>query len=203
MTDKIIKQIVCTGGPCSGKSTFMALAEKEFKARGYAVLIDHESATDLITGGISPASMGMYEFQKYCIGLQLKKEELYRMAAQNINADKVLILYDRGILDDKGYVSAEEFTELLSTFNVTEEQCRDTYDMVMHLVTAAKNNDDTYTLENNAGRYEDADEAKRVDDQIAAGWKGHKNIVYIMNEADFDAKMVKAIDVVKKFLGEE
>ena len=203
MSKKIIKQIVCTGGPCSGKSTFMSRAEEVFAERGYRVLIDHEAATDLITGGISPATMGMYEFQKYCIGLQLKKEELFRKAAENIKADKVLILYDRGILDDKGYVSPEEFTELLSQFGVTETQCRDNYDMVMHLVTAAKGSNNAYTLENNAGRYEDAAEAVRVDDTIAEGWKGHRNIVYIQNEDDFELKMRKAIQAIFTYLKEE
>lgn len=203
MSKKIIKQIVCTGGPCSGKSTFMSRAEEVFAERGYRVLIDHEAATDLITGGISPATMGMYEFQKYCIGLQLKKEELYRKAAENIQADKVLILYDRGILDDKGYVSQEEFTELLKGFDVTEQECRDNYDMVMHLVTAAKGDNGAYTLENNAGRYEDAEQAAKVDDIIMDAWKGHRNIVYIKNEDDFELKMRKAIQAIFTYLKDE
>ena len=113
---KTIKKIVFTGGPCSGKTTFMSRAEEIFGERGYRVIVDNESATDLISGGISPATLGMYEFQKYCIGLQLKKEELYEQAANEIEGDKVIIFYDRGIIDDKGYVP-NDFTEILSTFN--------------------------------------------------------------------------------------
>ena len=78
---KTIKKIVFTGGPCSGKTTFTSRAEEIFAERGYRVIIDHESATDLISGGISPATMGMYEFQKYCVALQLKKEEICMRAA--------------------------------------------------------------------------------------------------------------------------
>lgn len=202
MAEKVIRQVVCTGGPCSGKSTFMESAVEVFTKKGYQVLIDHEAATDLITGGISPATMGMYEFQKYVIGLQLKKEELYRMAAQRMASDKVLILYDRGILDDKGYVSDEEFTELLESFGVSERQCRDGYDLVLHMVTAAKNKDEAYTLENNPGRYESPEIACEVDDSIRAGWLGHSHIVYIENEADFDKKIANAIHAIEEFLGE-
>ena len=115
---KSITKIVLTGGPCSGKSTFIDMATDIFSKKGYRVFVDHESATDLITGGISPATMGMYNFQKYCIELQKKKEELFCMAADEINAEKVLIFYDRGILDDKGYLTPEEFTEILQSLDI-------------------------------------------------------------------------------------
>lgn len=199
---KTIKHIICTGGPCSGKSTFLSRVEEIFSERGYRVLVDHETATDLITGGISPATLGMYEFQKYCIGLQLKKEELYEQAANEIEGDKVLIFYDRGIIDDKGYVP-NDFEEILSTFNKTEEECKNHYDLVMHLTTAAKGGDDLYTTANNAARYENSSMAREVDDTIRESWAGHPNIVVINSEEDFDLKMRKAIQAVFSFLKEE
>ena len=199
---KKITRIICTGGPCSGKTTFMTRVQEIFEERGYRVFIDHEAATDLITGGISPATMGMYEFQKYCIGLQLKKEQLFEQAAHEIKGENVLIFIDRGILDDKGYVTPDEFTEILSGFEVTEEQCRDYYDLVLHLVTSAKGAEEAYTLSNNAARYESIEEARAVDDTILASWEGHKNRVIIGNEADFEVKMRQAIQAVFTYLGE-
>lgn len=200
---KMIKRIVLTGGPCSGKSTFMSRAEEIFAERGYRVMIDHEAATDLITGGISPATMGMYQFQKYCIALQLKKEELFDMAAEEIDSDRVLIFYDRGVLDDKGYVSDEEFTEILSGFNLTEADLIKQYDFVLHLTTAAKGAEEAYTLSNNAARYEGIEDARRVDDTTLAGWSAHPNRVVIDNESDFDEKMRKAIQAIFAYLGDE
>lgn len=200
---KDIKRIVCTGGPCSGKTTFMTRVQEIFGERGYKVFIDHEAATDLITGGISPATMGMYEFQKYCISLQLKKEELFEQAAHEIEGDKVLIFFDRGILDDKGYVSPEEFTEILSGFDTTEEKAKNYYDMVLHLTTAAKGAEEAYTLSNNEARYEGVDEARKVDDTILASWEGHPNRVVIGNESEFDIKMRNAVQAVFTFLGQD
>lgn len=200
---KMIKHIICTGGPCSGKSTFLSRAEEIFQERGYRVLIDHETATDLITGGISPATMGMYEFQKYCMGLQLKKEELYEQAAEEISGDKVIIFYDRGILDDKGYVTPDEFTEILSQFNKTEEECLKRYDLVMHMTTAAMGGDELYTTANNAARYEDSNMARRVDETIKSSWANHPNVKVIESEEDFEVKMRKAVQTVFSFLKEE
>ncbi|MBR0138448.1 MAG: AAA family ATPase [Erysipelotrichaceae bacterium] len=200
---KNIKKIVCTGGPCSGKTTLLTRVQEIFEERGYRVFIDHEAATDLITGGISPATMGMYEFQKYCIALQMKKEELFMQAAEEIKGDNVLVFCDRGILDDKGYVSPDEFTEILKGFNTTEEEAKMNYDMVLHLTTAAKGAEEAYTLSNNEARYETIDQARAVDDTILASWEGHPNRVIIGNESEFEAKIRKAIQAIFGFLGGE
>lgn len=197
---KSITKIVLTGGPCSGKSTFIDMATDIFSKKGYRVFVDHESATDLITGGISPATMGMYNFQKYCIELQKKKEELFCMAADEINAEKVLIFYDRGILDDKGYVTPEEFTEILQSLDIDESTLCDRYDMVLHLTTTAMNNTQFYTFVNNAARYEGIEEARKIDKTILDSWAVHPNRVVIKDEESFDTKIQNAIKAVGEYI---
>ena len=201
MAMKTIKRIVLTGGPCSGKTTFTSRARQVFAERGYRVIIDNESATDLITGGISPATMGMYEFQKYCVALQLKKEELCYQAAQEISGDKVLIFIDRGIFDDMAYVGEEAFKEILKDFDIKIEELNDRYDMVVHLVTAAKGKEEAYTYANNAARYETIDQARAMDDMALTSWDSHPNRVIIGNENEFEVKMINAIQSVFQFLG--
>ncbi|MDO4378166.1 MAG: AAA family ATPase [Erysipelotrichia bacterium] len=200
---KTIKRIVFTGGPCSGKTTFMSRAEEIFAERGYRVIVDHESATDLISGGISPATMGMVQFQKYCIALQLKKEELCYQAAQEIEGEKVLIFIDRGIHDDKGYVSEEDFKNILEQFSMKEEDINKRYDLVMHMVTSAKGQEEAYTLSNNAARYESIEDAQKVDDMILDSWKDHPNRVIVNNDVDFEKKLRRAIQAVFAYLGDE
>lgn len=199
---KTIRRIVFTGGPCSGKTTFMSRAEEVFAERGYRVIVDHESATDLISGGISPATLDMYSFQKYVIDLQLKKEDLCYRAAKEIEGDNVLIFIDRGLLDDKGYVTPEEFSEILGNFDVKEDELFDRYDMVIHLTTSAKGQEDSYGY-NNEARYETVDEAIQVDDTILHCWDGHPNRVVIDTEKEFEIKMRKAIQAVFTYLGED
>lgn len=199
---KTIKRIVFTGGPCSGKTTFTSRAQQVFAERGYRVIIDHESATDLISGGISPATMGMYEFQKYCVALQLKKEELCYQAAQEIAGDKVLIFIDRGLYDDMAYVGKEDFIEILKNFDMKLEDINPRYDMVVHLVTAAKGKEEAYTYANNAARYETIEEARAMDDMALMSWESHPNRVIIGNESEFEDKMIKAIQSVFEYLGE-
>ena len=200
---KTIKKIVFTGGPCSGKTTFTSRAEEIFAERGYRVIIDHESATDLISGGISPATMGMYEFQKYCVALQLKKEEICIRAAEEIQGDKVIIFIDRGLPDDLAYVGEDAFREILKEFNIKVEDMNNRYDMVVHLVTSAKGKEEAYTYANNSARYESIDDARKMDDLALDAWKDHPNRVVIGNESDFEVKMRKAIQAVFEYLGDE
>ena len=202
---KNIISIVCTGGPCAGKSTFMTRAQEIFTERGYTVLIVHETATELITGGITPApdNIGMYGFQKYVIQMMLEKEEIYQAAAKDLTDENILILLDRAILDNKGYVSEEEWKEILSGFNLTDEDILKRYDMVLHMVSAANGASEAYTLSNNAARYETVEDAIRVDNMILKGWEGHPNRVIIGNETDFEPKIKRAIQAIFTFLGKE
>lgn len=199
---KTIKRIVFTGGPCSGKTTFTSRAQQVFAERGYRVIIDHESATDLISGGISPATIGMYEFQKYVVALQLKKEELCYRAAQEMSGDRVLIFIDRGILDDAAYVGEEDFREILKEFDLKYEELNNRYDMVVHLVTSAKGKEDAYTYSNNVARYETIEQAREMDDMALKAWEDHPNRVIIGNETDFEDKMIKAVQSVFEYLGD-
>ena len=199
---KSIKRIVFTGGPCSGKTTFTSKARQIFAERGYRVIVDNESATDLISGGISPATLGMVEFQKYCIALQLKKEELCLKAAQEMSGDKVIIFIDRGLFDDMSYVGEEAFREILEGFDMKPEEINPRYDMVVHLVTSAKGKEEAYTFANNTARYETIEEARRADDLALEAWKDHPNRVIIGNEDIFEVKMLKAIQSVFEYLGD-
>lgn len=199
---KKIKKIVFTGGPCSGKTTFMSRAEEIFGERGYRVIVDNESATDLISGGISPATLGMYEFQKYVVSLQLAKEKICYDAAKEIEGDKVLMFIDRALLDNESYVGHDDYCKILKEFDINYDDINSRYDMVVHLVTSAKGKEDAYSSSNNAARYENLDDARRIDDTALEAWKNHPNRVVIGNETDFEVKMRKAIQSIFEFLGE-
>ena len=200
---KTIKKIVLTGGPCSGKTTFTSRTQEFFQERGYRVIIDNESATDLISGGISPATLGMYEFQKYVTSLQIKKEEICERAANEIQGDKVLIFIDRALFDNLAYVGETAYREILKEFNIALEDVNDRYDMVVHLVTSAKGKEEAYNYATNSARYESIEDARKMDDLSLEAWESHPNRVIIGNETDFEVKMRKAIQAVFQYLGDE
>ena len=198
-----ITKIVITGGPCAGKSTAMSWVQNAFTQMGYTVLFVPETATELITGGVSPVTCGTNgDFQKCQLWLQAEKEKVFEMAAQSMNAEKVLIVCDRGALDNKAYMDEVEFQTALAFMNTNEVDLRDRYDAVFHLVTAAKGAREFYTTANNAARSESPEAAAALDDKLISAWTGHPHFRVIENSGDFEQKMRRLITEISAFLGE-
>lgn len=205
---KQITKIVLTGGPSAGKTTLISRILKEFTAeQGWKVITIPETATELISGfGLGPfeGCMSMLDFQYFVIGDQLHKEELALLGAEKVPQEKVLVIYDRAIFDDRAYISQEEFEAVLAHFGTTPEEMISHYDAVLHLVTCAKGAEFAYNFgsdaENNA-RYEGIDIARIRDDETLAAWSIHPDRRIIDNSVDFEDKINRAIAEIYRIVG--
>ena len=198
-----ITKIVITGGPCAGKTTAMSWIQNAFSKEGYLVLFVSETATELSSGGAPwKFTRNNREYQLQVTKLMLAKEQAFESVARTFDEEKVLIVCDRGTLDNRAYMNDEEFRYVLDQLNTGEVELRDHYDAVFHLVTAAKGAVEFYTLANNAARYETVEEAIRVDDGLIASWTGHPHLRIIDNQYDFNNKMMALITEIAAFLGE-
>lgn len=196
----MIKKIVLTGGPCGGKSTSISKIKRKFEEKGFIVLVVNETATELINMGIKPFGenkIDMYEFQKYIFSHQLEKEKMIDKYISDNKDKDIIVLYDRSILDNKSYVSYEEFDMLLKEFNMTKSDVINRYDMAIHLLTAAKGTD-VYTLENNEARSETKEEAIIQDDKTLNCYLGFPHHVIIDNSTSFEDKIDRVIYQIQK-----
>ena len=194
-----------TGGPAAGKTTLISRILKEFKPEdGWKVITIPETATDLISGfgiGPFPNCVSMEEFQYFVIEDQLHKEKLALKAAQMVPYDKILIVYDRALLDDKAYITDQQFQETLAYVGKTEEEVLSGYDAVLHLVTCAKGAEYAYNF-GNAARYESVEEARRMDDRTLRAWSAHPRLYVIDNSVDFEEKINRAIAQIYRIVGQ-
>lgn len=198
-----LHKIVITGGPCGGKSSAQKYVKAYFEERGYTVLFVPETATELITGGVAPWTCGKnVDHQKCQMKLQLTKEAVFEYAASTMPKDKILIVCDRGAIDNCAYMNDEEFEETLHYINKNAVELRDGYDAVFHLVTAADGAEAYYTTENNAARTETVEEAIALDRRLIAAWCGHPHLRVIDNSTDFKGKMERLLAEIASFLGE-
>ena len=198
-----ITKIVITGGPCGGKSTAMSWIQNHYTKLGYRVLFVPETATELITGGVAPWTCGSnVEYQKCQMQLQLAKEKVFAQGAATMDAEKILIVCDRGALDNKAYMSDLEFKQVLDAMGCNEVELRDNYDAVFHLVTAAKGAEQFYTTANNAARTETVEQAAALDDKLIAAWTGHPHLRVIDNATSFEDKLKRLMAEITAFLGE-
>ena len=198
-----ITKIVLTGGPSAGKTTALSWIRNEFTKLGYAVLIIAETATELISSGVAPwTCRSNLDYQRSQMRLQLDKERVYERAAAAMAAEKILIVCDRGAMDNKAYMEPLDFARLLEELKTTEVQLRDGYDGVFHLVTAVKGAEEFYTTEGHAARTESVAQAAALDDKLIAAWTGHPHLRVIDNSTDFDHKLRRLIAEIRALLGE-
>ena len=197
-------KIVVTGGPCAGKTTAINRIKKEFEGMGYSVLVVPETATELITGGVAPWTLkSVLEYQLCQMKLQIEKEKIFEEVAGKLcKSDKVIIICDRGLMDNKAYMTEADFDEAVSELNLNETEMRDGYDAVFHLVTAAKGPNEVYTLRNNQARTETAEEAAAIDDRLISAWTGHPHLRIIDNTKKIETKIQKLIKEISAFIGE-
>lgn len=204
ITERQITKIVITGGPCAGKTTGMSWIQNAFTEMGYVVFFVPETATELISGGVAPWTLNTnLDYQLCQMKLQIHKEKVFEEAAEKIyNSDKILIVCDRGTIDNKAYMSDGEFKSALSKLQLNETELRDSYDAVFHLVTAAKGAEKFYTLSNNKARTETLEEAAIMDDKLISAWTGHPHFRVIDNSKGFEDKMKQLVAEISSFLGE-
>ena len=183
--EKKIVRIVLTGGPAAGKTTLISRILKEFKQDdGWRVITIPETATDLISGfGIKPFGncLSMLELQDYVVADQLH-------------------IYDRALLDDKAYITDEEFEQVIRRFGLTTQTAMAKYDAVIHLVTCAKGAEFAYNLGNNA-RTETLDHAVELDDKTLRAWSAHPNLKIVDNAVDFEKKIQRAMREIFRIVG--
>lgn len=200
----IIKKIVISGGPCGGKTSAMEYIKETFSTLGYRVLFIHESASELISGGIAPWTCGTSDQYQLCqLRYQLEKEKIIKLAAQTMEVDKILIVCDRGTLDNKAYMSEEAFKQALAIMQVSEDELLAEYDGVFHLVSAAIGASEYYTTSNNEARSETCEEAAILDEYLGKAWSKHPQYYLIDNSTDFKQKMQRLLKAIAICINED
>ena len=133
----MIRKVVLTGGPGSGKTTVIESIKKNYGGK-YKVIIVDETASYLINMGIRPFgenSIPLIDLQELVLKTQLSKEEVIDKSLEFLPDEDILIIYDRGIMDNAAYISEEEFKEVIERVKTKEtiQDLKETYGRAIKL----------------------------------------------------------------------
>lgn len=196
----MVKRIVLTGGPGSGKTSVLEKINQVYSSEGYKVIIVPETATELMNNGITfkDGSMSLVDFQELVMRLQLAKEEVVDRTIELMNNEKVIVVYDRGTIDNTAYINKEEFEEILTRINNVKSftDLLNKYDLVINLV----GREDFYTTQNNKARSESSSEALKLGDATLKCWLGHKTIKIVMPKDTVDEKISEVLNIINETL---
>ena len=199
---KKVLRIVITGGPCAGKTTALRELQKMLEEEGYQVIILEETATQMINANLIPdKTIDLRTFQKLILDMQLAKENALLEAANNpLAKEKVAILYDRGIFDNRAYIAHEIFKEFIDAKGMTEQDILDRYDLIIHMVSTAFDKPQAYVQE--GSRLEDIIKALEVERNTLLAWPqtGKKHIVY--NDGSLDDKIERVKEIIRNHINQ-
>ncbi|MBI2109127.1 MAG: AAA family ATPase [Parcubacteria group bacterium] len=198
-----ISRVVATGGPCGAKTTLARRVKEKMPGYGVLPLIVPEVATYFLSNGIEPVAniFTRAQFQELILKEQLHREALFEHYALRSGAERVLELFDRGILDPLGYCSRDVFDMILERRGMSTEDVFARYDAVLHMVTAADGAEEHYTLLNNEARTETPEEARRLDQKLIEAWNGHPHWRCVDNSTDLEGKIHRAMREICIVLG--
>ena len=157
---KDIKRIVLTGGPCAGKTTALVRIIEHFSNLGFKVFTVPEVPTMYSQGGwsyLTPNHDLYYEGELAILRMQLALEDSFMRLAETCTKP-TFIVCDRGTLDISAYIDHEMWEELCQKCGTNQNELRQRYDAVLHLVSAADGAEQYYTTATNSTRYEQANE---------------------------------------------
>lgn len=199
------KRVACTGGPSGGKTSLIAYLSEKLQDMGVSTIFAPELATILIMAGLQPWKLGpggITAFQELILEAQMLFEDrIFSRAMEIKGGDKQLIVYDRGCMDAKAYMNEDDWHALLRRKNWNEVDLRDKrYDGVIHMLTAAEGAEAFYGLDNPA-RTETPEQARLVDARTRAAWLGQSHLRVIDNSTDFNNKLKRALNEIRKILG--
>lgn len=204
----MLKKLVLTGGPCSGKTTAHNYLAEKLSDCGFSVIFVPEVPSLIINSGLDPRKpdkdgrFNYFAFEKLLFETQLLFEnKIFSKAMQIKGGSQQVIIFDRGCMDYCAYMSEEEFQKVLQVHNLKIVDVRDArYDAVFHLVTAAEGKEEFYNMDN-AARLETAGEARKADLRTRNAWLGHPHLKVIDNSTLFEEKMKRLLNAVRKTLG--
>jgi len=123
-----VVRIAVTGGPCAGKSSSLAHLTKAATAAGFDVIAAPETPTLIFNSGLSfpdaaapDFQQQLFTFQKALISLQLQMERSLTLIAASTGRPSIIV-FDRGLLDPKGYIGEAEYRKVLEAVGIDEAQ---------------------------------------------------------------------------------
>ena len=192
-------KIVITGGPGAGKTSVLKYLNDYLTNKGFDVVIVPETATEIISAGITPSEIGQKAFQKNLLLMQLAKEKYYTDMAEHLKKD-VIMIFDRGALDGKAYLDDEQFAEILDEIGMSETMLISKYDALYYLETPAGSNVEFYTVKNNPARSETPSEASEIAIKTLEAWQKHNKLINIKIESRFEDKITALISEIEQLI---
>lgn len=198
------KTIAVIGGPKAGKSTILKALETKYSNE---IVFITETATHFLSSGLTQPPANKKRTDRWLTRLQpaiiltqvLRELEAYD-DAQIANSPTKMIIHDRGTADALVYLPGkyEEFQQIFQGLDINHLFNR--YDIVIHLESLATANPSLFNKEGNQIRYENIQDAKRIELDTQTAWKDHPNYYFLPGKNGLEVSQKKVFEIIDSYL---
>jgi predicted ATPase len=199
----MMRTIVLTGGPCSGKTAVQRILRAEFARE---VVFVPEAATLLLEGGFPVpgrhlpwSARWQAAFQSAVLPLQRSLEEAHVLLAEGQGCR--LLVCDRGLLDGAAYTPGG-LAEFCRCHGIDAVEALGRYAAVLHLESLATAEPGQYGQAGNAARFESLAEAQQLEHATRAAWRDHPRYYFIDGKRGLEGKEVEVVAILRALLAE-
>jgi thymidylate kinase len=197
----MMKKIVLTGGPCSGKTTVLEAISQRFIGK---VSVAPEAATHILKSGypvpgrdVEWSEEWQAAFQAKVLEMQVEIEFAYELMA---DGKFKLLICDRGTLDGAAYTPGG-LTEFCRRFNLNRRRELAKYTLVIHLQSLAAAEPERYGKLNNDLRFESLHRACELEKATDAAWAEHPHRIFIPGRKRIEEKIEEVSGIIQTQLG--
>lgn len=197
-----MKKILFTGGAGSGKTSTIEYVKNYYEDKGFDVFIINEVPTMLLNNGFNSKRCGRLDFLELITKIELYlRDVLEKEAEKSLNENKIMLI-DKCPVDNMAFIKREELDKMLEKLNTSYCEIINSFDLILHLETIAKDYPEFYTNENNKNRTLDKDLAVERNDRLIEAYKESNKRVIIKGYKDIKEKQERVIEEIEKVLKE-
>ncbi len=197
-----MKKILFTGGSGAGKTQTIEYVKENYEYEDYDVFIVNEVPTMLLNNGFNSKRCGRPHFLELVAQVELYLGNLLEQEAKNSPNEDKIMLFDKGPLDNLAFITREELDKMLEKLGTSYDEVINSYDLIIHLETVAKEFPEFYTNETNKNRTLNKELAIERNNRLLDAYKESKNRVIIKSYKDLKEKQKAVIKEIDKILGE-
>ena len=182
-------KIVLAGGPGTGKTSSARAIRALAESRGLPYYEYREVATDLIPTGITPKTLGEYEFQRLVLRQELENEA---EGQKKVGETGGVVVFDRGSPDVWVYLGNAEGDRLAGEFGVTKDELFGHFDLCLFFGENPGEDGSDIKRGNQYRVEESPEEILSLADRSYDVWHEHPHFVHLGWENDPGEKPKKA-----------
>lgn len=183
-----------------GKTSTIEYARKYFECKGYDVFVMNEVPTMLLNSGFNSERCGRLNFLELITKVELYLGNVLEVEAKNsLNKNKIMF-FDKCPIDNLAFIEREQLDDMLGRLDTSYNEIIDSYDLIFHLETIAKDYPELYNNENNKNRTLDKELVIKRNDRLLDAYNESNKRVIIGCYEDIKIKYDKVIEEIEKIL---